>query len=258
MVPVVHADHNNDTISLQSATADPTISMTEYFLDDETDNENSSRNADRIILMSMHEIDPIEEQEAAFASSSTSTTIASSSTPKIASSSSDEPTTLIDSSTSTKSDHSNVDNEIDDDSDDEDISSTNIHSDELQANEKDTTIVGDYSLSSGDSDSDDLDVESPTMEHSKDDTGTDDVDVVEESLVAEHPVDIQQETTRTDHDPNTSTIIKTSSTPTESNMTQIEATSSTISDDDRSLLDIFAESAKVYLTQQMVRLFLHL
>ena len=97
-----------------------------------------------------------------------------------------------------------------------------------------------------------------TAEHSNDDheenqmTDVPTVDIPTNTSVAGRTTEHSQDSTSTPTSSTTPTFVASSSMDTVSHvLTPLEMTNT--SEDDRSLLDIFAESAKVYLTQQLVR-----
>lgn len=166
---------------------------------DDDDEEEDALNTDGIILMPIHEIDPIDEHIAAVADQDM---------------------------------HDGVDI----------IGDGSIDEDEIESNdEEDTAAVEDDTWSPDDSDNhnnndDDDDSPSKAEPHFIDDGEDDEEDPTTEYQTAESD---------SNHIHHTSL----SSTPTP----QTQASTPTLVEDGRSLLDIFAESAKVYLTQHMVR-----
>jgi hypothetical protein len=228
------AEH--DTIILP--TAEPVIN-TDFFVDDDGTDEASR--ADNIILMSMHEIDPIEEHIIAASQEAHNNSVI--------------PTITLDSINETS--HSKINIEIESDEDTEDDGEVHPQSDvdidgfdniEFVSDEEDSIATEeDYSstpegsidhIPNDENFDDDLNGEHRTTE-----SYTEDVDETNQTT---KPIAASNDSK------NAMTTPPTTKMDTESDiLTQLEMTAASV--DDRSLLDLFAEAAKVYLTQQMVR-----
>ena len=181
--------------------------------DDDDDGQEDAFSTDDIILMSIHEIDPIEEHIAAVA----------------------EP---------------DMHDEVNGDD-------SSIDEDEIESNgEEDTAALEDDTWSPDDSDNqnsmeDDDDSPSKAEPDYFDDGKDNEEDSTTEYQTADTAgVHHISTTNSSSNDSNHMHHAALSSIPTPETLA---STPTLVEEDDRSLLDIFAESAKVYLTQQMVR-----
>ena len=190
----------------------PVVHMGTVLDDDGDDGQEDAFSTDDIILMSIHEIDPIEEHIAAVA----------------------EP---------------DMHDEVNGDD-------RSLDDDEIESNgEEDTAAVKDDTWSSDDSDNqnsmeDDDDSPSKAEPDYFDDGEDNEEDSTTEYQTADTAGVHHMSTNSISNDSNHLHPAALSSTPTPETLA---STPTLVEEDDRSLLDIFAESAKVYLTQQMVR-----
>ena len=216
----------------------------EFYTDGKFDTDEKSI-VDNIILMSMHEIDPLEEHiVAAMETSSTS----------------DVPTRTLDSISDIDIEtHENIEDDKDQDVDEDKIDDGKFEMDGVNAATEGDEEEEEFSRNS-----------EGRIDFIPDDAGSDKnrttetIDVndgkFEENQTTDQPslaINSNNRTASTSsNDFNTSTssnpTLLTTGTDTKFDVTYLETTTM-VSEDDRSLLDMFAESAKVYLTQQMVR-----
>ena len=202
-----------DRTIAQSHVHDDVVQMGTVLDDDDDDKQGDAVfSTDDIILMSIHEIDPIEEHIAAVA----------------------EP---------------DMHDEVNGDD-------SSIDEDEIESNgEEDTAAVEDDTWSPDDSDNqnsmeDDDDSPSKAEPDYFDDGEDNEEDSTTEYQTADTAGVHHISTNSSSNDSNHLHPAALSSTPTPETLA---STPTLVEEDDRSLLDIFAESAKVYLTQQMVR-----
>ena len=232
----------DDTIIQQAAES---AIDSEFYTDDKFDTDEE-RIVDNIILMSMHEIDPLEEHIVAAMETS---------------SNSDVPTRTLDSISDIDIEtHENIEDDKDQDVDEDKIDDGKFEMDGVNA-----------ATEEGDDEEEEFSRNSEgRIDFIPDDAGfdknrtTETINVndckFEENQTTDHPslaINSNNRTASTSsNDFNTSTssnpTLLTTGTDTKSDVTYLETTTM-VSEDDRSLLDMFAESAKVYLTQQMVR-----
>ena len=238
----------DDTI-IQSA-AESAIDS-EFYTDGKFDTDEKSI-VDNIILMSMHEIDPLEEHIVAAMETSSYTDVPARTLDSISESSESKIDIDIDT-------HENIEDDKDQDVDEDNIDDDKFEMDDANATTKEDDEEEEFFRNS-----------EGRIDFIPDDAGfdknrtTETINVndckFEENQTTDHPslaINSNNRSASTNNnDFNTSTSSNptslTTGSDTKSYATNLETTTM-VSEDDRSLLDMFAESAKVYLTQQMVR-----